>query len=601
MATSTGSAEPTRKNRASLASGPGGPWSPQAPRRIRQAYHGDADPAGWTLWRKHLAKRKLRGVSQLFKGRQSPLLWALPASAELEQTERIVELVRRPALADRRTAGLENAVVCWLSRAEVAAHDVAFGLECLAWGGALPEIAEHLGEPTWWQLVNRLVAIAADTTSHGALAGQLLHGELPAVLAYVLPELATCESLASTSRRTLEQATARLASGETPVPGGEFDSLRPLLACWTRWRLINRELDEPVWSEGSPRRYARLVEHAVRLSRADGTPVFSPPDAPPWDRRLLRAALRLADHPKTQRVARLLRSGGKGAADARRPAPSFSIDTAGLAVLRATWRPRSPQLAVDSSGPRLRSELGLGKRTLWSGATDIEVRIDGRPLSARQTWEQVGWESDRKIDYLELELVLADDVKLQRTLALARAEGFLLVADAVLGQFPRKIEYRATLPIADFTRFEPAEETREGLLLTGRRPLARLLPLALPEWRAGAPIGRLRQTDGGALELTQEAFGRALFAPLFVDLKPSRLAREVTWRQLTVGQERQVVPRDAAVGYRVQIGSEQWLVYRSLAEPEVRTVLGQNLKNELLIGRFRSANGKVRTLLEIEA
>jgi hypothetical protein len=49
----------------------------------------------------------------------------------------------------------------------------------------------------------------------------------------------------------------------------------------------------------------------------------------------------------------------------------------------------------------------------------------------------------------------------------------------------------------------------------------------------------------------------------------------------------------------VQIGRLQWLVYRSLAQPAVRTVLGKNLLSEFLVGRFLS-DGKVDTLLEIE-
>jgi hypothetical protein len=602
MASTTGTAKRFRKNRAAAASGPGGPWSPKAPDRVSRSYQGNADPHGWTLWQKHLAKRRLRALSKLFKGRQSPLLWAWPAETQLEQAERLIDLMRRPRLADRRTSGLDKAVLCWLSRAEVAAPDVGFALECLAWSGALPSLAEHLGEQAWWQLCNRLIAIAAAESRHDdPLAGQLLHGELPAVLAYVLPELAACQSLVDVSRRTLEQSSTSVLEGEAVVHGRRLGALRPLLACWTRWRVISRELDAPIWTDGAPRRFARLVEHALRLARPDGTQVFSAPQAPPWDRRLLKTALRLAAHPKTERVARLIASGGNAAPQEGRrvPSTSFNVEAAGIAVLRSDWHKRSPQLAVNYSGPRLVTELSLGKRCLWSGPTEIDLRVDGYPLVPRQAWEAVCWESDRDVDYLELELELSEDVRIQRHLALARQAGFLLVADAVLGACPRKIEYRARLPLGDHAVFHPADETREGLIAREKRALARVLPLALPEWRAGTACGSLEWADG-ALRLTQSAFGRSLFAPLFIDLRPQRLAKQLTWRQLTVGQDRQVVPRDAAVGYRVQLGREQWLIYRSLDKPEVRTVIGKNLNNEFLIGRFK-ANGKVKALLEIEA
>ena len=194
---------------------------------------------------------------------------------------------------------------------------------------------------------------------------------------------------------------------------------------------------------------------------------------------------------------------------------------------------------------------------------------------------------------------LSEDISIQRNLALVRKAGFLLVADAVLGICPRKIEYRARLPLAEGASFRAEKDTREGTITVDGRPRARVLPLALSEWRSGPSCGTL-DTASGSLQLTQEADAQSMFAPLFIDFDPRRLAREATWRQLTVGEDRQVVARDVAVGYRVQIGKAQWLIYRSLAEPGVRTVLGKNLMHEFLLGRFGS-KGKVKTLLEIEA
>jgi hypothetical protein len=49
----------------------------------------------------------------------------------------------------------------------------------------------------------------------------------------------------------------------------------------------------------------------------------------------------------------------------------------------------------------------------------------------------------------------------------------------------------------------------------------------------------------------------------------------------------------------VQVGKSQWLVYRSLSVPDVRTVLGANLMHEFLVGRFKP-DGHVKTLVEIE-
>ena len=66
-----------------------------------------------------------------------------------------------------------------------------------------------------------------------------------------------------------------------------------------------------------------------------------------------------------------------------------------------------------------------------------------------------------------------------------------------------------------------------------------------------------------------------------------------------MAENRQRVPRDAAVGYRVMVGRRQWLFYRSLAPRGNRTLLGHNLSTEMLAARFTKA-GTVEKLVEIE-
>jgi hypothetical protein len=123
--------------------------------------------------------------------------------------------------------------------------------------------------------------------------------------------------------------------------------------------------------------------------------------------------------------------------------------------------------------------------------------------------------------------------------------------------------------------------------------------LALPEWRAGAANGSLADNQG-RLTLAQAGDGENLLAGLFIDVDPTRIRKPLTWRQLTVAADREIVAADVAVGYRVRIGQQQWLIYRSLAAPDIRTVLGKNLMHELFVGRFLRQGG-TETLLEIEA
>ena len=143
----------------------------------------------------------------------------------------------------------------------------------------------------------------------------------------------------------------------------------------------------------------------------------------------------------------------------------------------------------------------------------------------------------------------------------------------------------------------PAEASREGFI-EGRGRKALVLPLALPEWRVDTRPGALTAVED-RLELSQSAHGSALFAPLFIDLDRRRIARPYTWRQLTVGENLAIQPADVAVGYRVQAGRQQWLVYRSLAPAGNRSLLGHNLVSGMLLARF-DRQGEVQALVEIE-
>jgi hypothetical protein len=211
-------------------------------------------------------------------------------------------------------------------------------------------------------------------------------------------------------------------------------------------------------------------------------------------------------------------------------------------------------------------------------------------------WDDVCWVSDDDVDYLELEAQF-DGARVQRQMLLARQDRFLLLADAVLGPEPRRIEYRGTLPLRPGVSFRAAEETREGWL-AGRKPRCAVLPLALPEWRGDSRGGDLSWDEAG-LQLSHAAQGRSLFAPLWIDLDPRRRECPLTWRQLTVAELRENVRSDVAAGYRVQIGKRQWLIYRSLTGPANRSVLGANLTSQFLLARF-TRKGVARELLEVE-
>ncbi len=601
--TTTTAAKKSNKNRATFQSGPGGPWHAVAPRPIREAYRGLPDERSWIAWRKHLVKRSLPAADELLPGKGSPLVWALPDGVDLDRAARSIKLLARLRTATRQnSAVLSIAVEQWLSGAGSRPSDACLGLECLAWSGALPRLAAHVPEQPWWAFLNRLVGIAGRPNSSvlDPLTVQLLWGELPLTLAYSFPELEACRALASVGRRTLETGTSELLDGEGLPHYAHLHLLGPLLACWTRSRAAGQRLDRADDGTADARQFPGLVQHAVRLSRSDRRPVFSAPAARRWKPNLLKAALRLAGDRTTKRVFRLHESNGKRplkALDKEQLSPAFQGEWAGIAMLRSGWGRRSPRLTV-AYGHKAMIEVSDGDKPLISGSWDVDVRSNGQSLKPLGDWEQVCWESNDDVDYLELEMRLSDEVTVERHMLLARQESFLFLADAVKSIQQGTLEYRGWLPVRGFSTFQGERETREGSLVVGKRAHARVLPLALSEWRSVPTPGGLAASERG-LELAQQADGENLFAGLFIDLDAKRIGKQVTWRQLTVAQDRVVVPADVAVGYRVQVGKSQWLVYRSLAPPAIRTVLGQNLMHEFLVGRFQP-DGSAETLLEIE-
>ncbi|HJT35816.1 MAG TPA: hypothetical protein VJ783_27555 [Pirellulales bacterium] len=285
---------------------------------------------------------------------------------------------------------------------------------------------------------------------------------------------------------------------------------------------------------------------------------------------------------------------------AKLPSPAAHCEATSLAVLRPAWSSRD-MLAVDYRGREVRSELTCGGQVLWAGRCNPRIAIDGVELLPASDWENLCWVSDDDADYLELQLELLGGVRVQRQLLFARQDRFLFAADAVLCERPATIDYGLTLPLADGVAFLPGEQAREGFLASsGGRRRAQALPLALSEWRGDARCGELAGGERGLdLRLTAPT-AQALYAPLFIDLSPRRFSLPVTWRQLTVAEDRLIVSRDVAVGYRVQIGRSQWLFYRSLAECGNRTLLGQNLVSEFLAARF-GRDGIAEPLMEIEA
>lgn len=574
-------------------------WHAAAPAAVRGSYRVGDEAKAWRAWCRHLERRR-RPVppDKLVAGGPNALVWGFGNRPEIARClGRIDEFLTRPA-----ASGDESMLAAWLESDPPG--DERAALESLAWCHALPILAARVESATWWAAVDRLATTAAEAARFSLddqpLLHQLLAGELPLTLGYLFPELRVSASLLAQSRRALSAGLVEMLDQGIPH-GRHFEVFRPLVACWTRCASMGRQIAKGCWSSRSASQYCWAVRQAINLTRADGGYPLDPMPPDGTIRAMFAAALELGGDDDDRWIAeQALPQPPKLAAaepKSRRPAPSLHSEWAGLSVLRPTWSRPDPRLTAVYHLRDARMELEAARQSIFSGIWGLEVVRDGQVLAPSGDWAETCWVSDKDIDYLELEIDLGAGLRVERHMALAREDRFLLLADTVLSDRPAALEYRGSLPLADGIAAREAKETRE-IVLTAGRPAAVLLPLALPEWRVDPRVGQAG-VSGSQLELRQSFHGTGLFAPWFIDLDPRRMSRPATWRQLTVAENRRILAADAAVGYRAMAGRRQWLIYRSLVKVGNRTVLGHNLVTEMLIARF-GADGEIDPLIEIE-
>jgi len=245
-------------------------------------------------------------------------------------------------------------------------------------------------------------------------------------------------------------------------------------------------------------------------------------------------------------------------------------------------------------------QLELRNDLLLFGTWDVTVRLADKLLRPLEAWTETVVYSENGCDYLEIDVPLERDYRLQRHFLLDTVHRIVILADAVLGdgdgKFKAKtLEYESSLLYSPTLR---AKETNGATELTffpekpaKSAPLFRVLPLDLPEWKNAVTDASEIRTEQSNLVLRKRTGGRAFFLPLFFDLNAKRLKNPYTWRRLTVGENLKKVPDDHAVGFRVQLGKEQYLLYRSLTPLANRTVLGHNLIDDFCYGRFDAKTG----------
>lgn len=518
-------------------------------------------------------------------------------------------------------------------------------------------LAEHPEQSKdWFEEVGHLFAdVNVDRTTSDY--DEQLRGELGWLCGLLFSELHGAKSVLEQGRSILMDGLDRLLDGAGLPSAENLLLLRPLLACWTRCLLLADSADTRLWKVHSQRQFEWALLQTLRLTRKDGSAVFGPEFSEKKDslqfRCQMEQTLAFDSDPFDHWVAQTVLPGRKmrdcsGIPPEKIPKPTYCSDWSCFALFRSAWSHDAPALAVSYPGQHCHIELNFKSQPLLSGDWQVDLSLNNRRLVPLEDWVSTCEVIEPTHDYLELELAFSEGFRLQRHILLLHQDELLILADSVVhdsnlgdsnlgdsngstlpiqsGSFSNlanRLVYRNQIPLARTIFGAVSDPDGTERVLCSRKTakesiLTRIFPLGLPEWTSqrvgneGFQVGNeVFSGEGGGsgeggisgqkiLSLQQMSSGTTLFAPLLFDLSGSRIRQAYTWRRLTVGEKLEVVSPQQAVGFRIQLCKDQFLLYRSLtAQPSNRTVLGHNLVSDLFCGRFLKEGG-VETILDVE-
>lgn len=535
-----------------------------------------------------------------------------------DRLRRLAERVDKGAGNPQRAEFIETAIADCLDEARGAPPaDRWLACEAATWALAWMARARRAGGSAGG-LLERLVG-EARAAEPGLSAGDTLPCRFVVTLARLFRDIEACRRLEPPAVTAVAGEIERLTSARGVVNVSGSSAMVDRVCRWTMLREVAAATGEPAWGEATERRWREAATNAIRLLGDDGRRITAAGLMPVrFTEPLLAAVAGLGGRRKrsTEAVRSLRSAGGKPRRFIRRDLH----DAAGaVAIMRAGWERGDLRVLVDYRQPVPLLEIAAGDRLLVDGPWQWSVSDGGASLEAEGPWTASCWESDRKATLLEITAPLPGGRQFERQVVLLPQDKIVVLADAVTtpagavnqpavagpaaanGRHgapgrPESLRYRSAVRLAPGLEAEPAEETREALVFDTRMRLM-ALPLGLPEWRVGRDGSLENAADG--LALAQESAGRRLYAPLWLDCDADRIGRPLTWRQLTVADTRVNLPAWQAAGFRVQVGREQWLLYRSLDAPRNRTLLGCNVSCDFLVGRIRP-RGAVKRVLEIQ-
>ena len=485
-------------------------------------------------------------------------------------------------------------------------------LEVLALTGARlrPEQLWKLWRHTLSQVSRRMRTTPGDDDHDPTIPAdvQLIErGEVPFVAGVLFSDVAGAAELVKQGRKALARTLSENADTDG-TPRAELLERLPLwLAPLIRATLVARRFDVKLWTDDQEELLRSVVERAIPLCRPDGKATLSIGkgcDPVP----VLVAAAEMFDLPAISPEGGYLQSvkrviAGQPARRVRNDGvmtmPSNQSDWARFALLRSDWSVQADSVAVAHHRQFPQIDVTSSGKPLLHGDWTLNLQLGDAVVELASEWSCVCWQSDPDADYIELQMSGPGKIRVERIIMLSRTDHFLLLADSVSGVPSGRIDYHATLPLAEDIIVRLDTPTREAQL-TMRGLKARVFPLALAQDRVQSSAHEFTAT-AERLSLKQVAQGEGLFAPILIDWHPDRTRADAQWRSLTVTEAGRVVTPDIAAGHRLKLGDLQLLVFRSLKETgESRAVLGHHTRNETVVGRF-DKTGNVDPILMVEA
>ncbi|MEL6108037.1 MAG: hypothetical protein AAFU85_18585 [Planctomycetota bacterium] len=491
--------------------------------------------------------------------------------------------------------------------------------EALVWTAAMPRLMDDLGEGRWWDLLGaaqgfreRVLRSSSDPSLRLIAAA-----ELGLTLAWRLNALPSCRRLRKPS---LEVLSEWLDDGERSVSFAlqTPKQMRLVLASLLRCRMIMRAMDREGelgrsdgWRESDDEPVVELATWVTAMTRRDGSSVFCETQAESWDDGggdglLMRAAESEPDAlaPAIKSAVGITRTSGRLAWQVSLPESILHDEDAGLACLLPEWDVRRGRMFLSYGQGNSQLELIAGKSVVISGDIETEIIAGGTTLTARGDWVSTCEYTDDDVHYLEIEQPMSAGYVLQRQFMVIREDRCCLFADALVRGTASKrpasevTEYRMSVPLAGSIDCDCETETSE-LFLHDEKRLSMVLPLSAHEWRNGGTQTVIGKTSDGRLSITSRG-RRQLYVPLWFDFARARFRKKRTWRQLTVAEDLRIVGADAAAAFRVQVGKEQWILYRSMSAAKPRTFFGRQMIADFYVARFDASTESFEDLITVD-